>query len=71
MEDKQCCVGLCCTTMQISHNNYIYIPSFCASLPPPPTSSAMSLFSGCQRQKHYLPNVTRGLEGGAPSLPLL
>ena len=28
----QCCVGFCCTTMQISHN-YTYIPSL-LSLPP-------------------------------------
>ena len=28
--------------MQISHNNYIYIPSFCASLPPAPYLSSLA-----------------------------
>ena len=62
-----CCVGLCCTTMKISHKNYIYISSFLYLLPTHP----WSFFSCCWRQKQYLPITTRGPEGGAPSLPLL
>ena len=36
-----------------------------------PPTCPLSFFSGCQRQKQYLPSATRGLEGTAPSLPLL